>query len=331
MAADSPTSPARKATLASAVRQGNGRSRALVPHSSAGSHRICILLNKLKRVNRLRDALRTQEFCLTADLNLRTPRPARLLVEDAKTLSGSVHAVHVSDVDGFPSLALASLLLENEVDPVVQISAGSKSSTIIETELLGALAAGVTGLLLVRGERDEIKSSEHLSAKEMFHIVRSLREGRPQLDFCAGTPARIFKPRDGWRPRSLIEKVGIGANFVRTQFCFDSAQVRAYVQHLVRGRVTWDASLLLSVAVLPSAKGATWLKANMKGSKVPQAMIHRLEQAQDPEREGVQIAAELIQAFRHIPGVGGVCLMSPGRSELILEAIKASGMGPFGR
>ena len=275
-------------------------------------------------MKRLRDALRGDGLCLTAELNLRELRGAQALQDQARALCEYVDAVHLADVNDFSAFALASLLLEAGVDPILQLFAGKKSPAAIETELLGALSMGVTSLLLVRGDTGGRKSRDQVSARQMIALADEMREDRPSFDYMIGTVARVFKPVAGWHPKSLLEKTDAGANFIRTQLCFDSTQLADYVQHLVRAQVTWQASLIVGLAVLPSSKGAKWLKENMKGTKVPESMVRRLEQARDPELEGVQIAAELLSEFKQIPGVAGVCVMSPGPDHLIAEAIKVS-------
>ncbi len=53
---------------------------------------------------------------------------------------------------------------------------------------------------------------------------------------------------------------------------------------------------------------------------------NRFGQAADPEAEGVQIAAELLQEIADIPGLAGVALVTPGAAESIPAAVHASGL-----
>jgi 5,10-methylenetetrahydrofolate reductase len=64
----------------------------------------------------------------------------------------------------------------------------------------------------------------------------------------------------------------------------------------------------------------------MSDSRIPAALIQRLEDARDPEREGITICAELMQEISEIPGVSGINLMTTGNPEAIPAAIKASGL-----
>jgi 5,10-methylenetetrahydrofolate reductase len=89
---------------------------------------------------------------------------------------------------------------------------------------------------------------------------------------------------------------------------------------------TWDYSVMVSLTPLPSAQTARWLKKQYSDSKIPNAVIERLEAAGDPRAEGIAICAELMNEVRDIPGVSGVHLMTTGEPELLAEAIRASGL-----
>jgi methylenetetrahydrofolate reductase (NADPH) len=96
------------------------------------------------------------------------------------------------------------------------------------------------------------------------------------------------------------------------------------MDRLVEARTTWKFSVIVSLAPLPSADTARWVKEQMPDSKIPEALIKRLEQAPDPELEGIRICAEAMQEVAEIPGITGVHLMSTGSPEHISAAIDAS-------
>lgn len=273
-------------------------------------------------------------FSFSADLNLGAVGSVEDLLGQARILSGSVDGIHVSDGpnDGvhFPALAAARLLIENDIDPILQISCRDKTRSTLEIEIAGALALGVTSMLLVRGESAGISGTSDrivkVSTTELIQLVRSLEDRAEQANLSVGTIATVFKPAADWRPQALLKKTHAGANFIRTQLCFDTDKLNVYMPNLVRSKVTWKAPIFVNLAVLPSAKAAKWLAENLRGSLIPQKVIKRMEQAVDPISEGVDVAAELIAEFNTIPGISGVCLMTPGPPELILEAIKASGV-----
>jgi methylenetetrahydrofolate reductase (NADPH) len=68
------------------------------------------------------------------------------------------------------------------------------------------------------------------------------------------------------------------------------------------------------------------LRENLRGSVVPKKVIRRLQQASDPEQEGITICTELLQEMAEVPGVSGAHLMTPGEVETIPAAIRAAGL-----
>ncbi len=130
-------------------------------------------------------------------------------------------------------------------------------------------------------------------------------------------------PPAGWQPNSLLGKVKSGAQFAQTQFCMDAAIVRRYVSTLEVAGITRELALLIGVNPLRSAKSAHWMKSHLFGTIIPDAYIARMEQAAEPEREGIRICAELIEELSTIPGVAGVHIMAPGNDAAIPEVIGA--------
>ncbi len=186
--------------------------------------------------------MRTHGSCFTAELNLREFSSAKALIDRAKELSEVVDGVHINDLQGFSGHALSCLLLGAGVDPILQLSAGNKTPAAIETEMLGALSIGVTSLLLVKAEAEESNPKGQVSAKQMIGFAEELREDLPDADYRIGTVAPVFRPRAGWKPRSLVERVDAGANFIRTRLCLDASQLASWVEFLVRAQITWQAS-----------------------------------------------------------------------------------------
>ena len=83
--------------------------------------------------------------------------------------------------------------------------------------------------------------------------------------------------------------------------------------------------ILIGVGPLRSAKTAEWMRKNVPGMHVPDALIKRLAGATDQVREGRNFCIELIQELRTIKGVSGVHVMAYRQEELAAEIIEQSG------
>jgi methylenetetrahydrofolate reductase (NADPH) len=84
--------------------------------------------------------------------------------------------------------------------------------------------------------------------------------------------------------------------------------------------------ILVGVGPLRSAKTAEWMRKNVPGMHVPDAIITRLGGAQDQAREGRNICIELMQEIRDMRGVSGVHIMAYRQEESVAEIVERSGV-----
>ena len=124
----------------------------------------------------------------------------------------------------------------------------------------------------------------------------------------------------------MNEKIDAGAQFLQTRICMNAELLRHYSQHLVDQKLTQRTSLIGAVAVMSSADDVHWLRKNRPNVKIPPEMLKRLESADDPEAEGIQICAETIRAMQEIPGLDGVNIVAVKDISLIPRVIAASGL-----
>ena len=286
-----------------------------------------------------REAIQKQGFVITAELNLARETDISAIVEQAKELAACTNAIQLPDSPNaraqMTPLAVSNILLQNGIEPLPHLTCRDRNRVALESELISLGAMGVTSVLLLRGDdlrddhRPRVKQVFELRGKDLIETARVLADD-PGVncvpDFCIGTVATVFNPKAGWKPSSLLAKVEAGARFIQTQLCFDVATLRRYMTHVVEAQLTWKTAVIVSVATLPSAMSAKWLRKNLRGSVVPKKVIRRLEQARDPEQEGIIICSELLQQLSEVPGVSGAHLMTPGNMETIPEAILTSGL-----
>ena len=95
---------------------------------------------------------------------------------------------------------------------------------------------------------------------------------------------------------------------------------------MVAKRMTHRMQFIISLATLPSARIAEFMRDNRRRALIPPEVIKRLEQSADAESEGVAICSELLQQYEEIPGVRGVNITTLGSVDTIGAAIQASGL-----
>lgn len=287
----------------------------------------------------LKDSLRTKDFVLTGHLNLALVTDAAALIRQGETLRTAVDAVHLADNASMQpqmsSLAAAALLLPHDIDPIVHISCRDRNRIALQKDIFGAAAIGVTSVMVMRGKkvpkakRDTVRNVFDTPAKELLAFITRLKTDETPViapDFLAGVNAVAFDPDDTWKPENLTQKCDAGANFVQLQLCFDMELIRRYMARIVAKKLTHRVAFLVALSPLPSADAARHIRENVKNALVPDSVIERLENAPDPEQEGIDICAELLQEAAAIPGVSGASLMTLGRLETITAAIESSGL-----
>ena len=84
--------------------------------------------------------------------------------------------------------------------------------------------------------------------------------------------------------------------------------------------------ILAGVGRLRSAKTAEWMRKNVPGMHVPDAVIARLAGAKDQTREGLALCVDLIQEIREIRGIAGVHVMAYKQEESVAEIVERSGI-----
>lgn len=286
-----------------------------------------------------RQAVQSGAFTLTGELNLSRLSDADDAIRQAQLLGPCVDAVQVADNPGgrvqMASAAAAGIVLQSGIDVIPHLASRDRNRIALEADLLGMGALGVSSVLLMRG--DELPASVRppapqiweLSGRDLIALARALAEDEAVeavSDLCIGAVATVFNPKKTWTPQALLDKVAAGADFIQTQPCFDIPALRRYMGRLIDSQMTWRTAIIVSLAVLPSAVSAKWLRHHLKGSLVPRDIVRRLEQARNPEREGVAICAELLQELQDVPGITGAHIMAPGNPETIPAAIEASGL-----
>lgn len=284
-----------------------------------------------------REAMQGEKFTLTAELTLKRSSTADEVRRQADVLARYVDAIQVTDNPHawvqMSAVSAAAILLGHGIDPLPTLTCRDRNRIAIESDLLGLRALGVSSLILTRGHKVPKKHAVQagnvfdIAGRDLIALAASFEdEESPARGFFIGTGARVFRPKRDWTADSLAARAAAGARFLQTQLCFNLDSLRHYMRAMVEAKLTWRYSVIVSLAVLPSAVTAQWVKKNISDSRIPRPIIQRLEQASDPQQEGIRICAELMQEISEIPGVSGINLMTTGDADAIPAAIEASGL-----
>jgi methylenetetrahydrofolate reductase (NADPH) len=276
-------------------------------------------------------AVRGKNFAIAAELTLQRDSNSSDVQRQADALGRYVDGIQVTDNPygwvQMSALSASALLVEQGFDPVPVLTCRDRNRLALESDLLGFQALGVSSLMLMRGHR--VPKDHAVPATTVFDLAgRELIDlaARVDREFFIGTGARVFRPGPGWQADALTERSAAGAGFIQTQMCFNMIILRRYMDRFVELGLDRQYSVMVSLSPLPSAATASWVKKNMTDSRIPATLLKRLEDARNPEQEGIEICAELMQEIAEIQGVSGINLMTTGDPQAIPAAIIASGL-----
>ena len=294
---------------------------------------------------RLERVLRSGRFAVTAELNPPDSANPEDTFRQALVLSHVCDAINATDASGanchMPSIGICAVLTRAGYSPVLQISCRDRNRIAIQGDVLGAAAMGVHNILCLSG--DGVETGDQPGAKPVFDLdsttlLNAVRTMRDDGVFLSGrkitTPPRVFlgaaanpfAPPYDWRPLRLARKIAAGAQFVQTQYCYDIDMLERYMTAVRDLGLHEQCFILVGVGPLASAKAARWIRANVPGVHIPDAVIDRLSGAADQTLEGKRICIDLIQQIRQIKGVSGVHIMAYRQEHLVTEITLESGV-----
>jgi methylenetetrahydrofolate reductase (NADPH) len=310
--------------------------------SSAGARD----LGSLSELHRL---LRRGEFVVTAELETTDSADPVSVERAAEGLRGKVDAVNCTDNSAahphLAPMAASHLLSDAGIEPIMQFACRDRNRLGLQADLLGAAALGVRNVVCMTG--DDVSAGDHPEAKPIYdidaihllRIARTMRDegrylsGRPLTEpprFLIGAVENPFAPPLDFRPMRLGKKIEAGAEFIQTQICFNVEKLRLFMSR------TRDLGLLEHVWVLAgifiprSARGAWYLRDMVPGIDVPDAVVQRLDgtPAERQREEGINLALEVIDEVRSIPGIAGLHLMPIRNEGAIVEVVERAGLLP---
>ena len=292
-------------------------------------------------------------FALTAEIGPpRGPDP-QAVIDKARSVKGVADAYNVTDnqtaVVRMSSVAASKILVDEGLEPVMQMVCRDRNRIAMQSDLLGAHALGIRNCLCLSGDHQSAgaggKLHGHPGAKNVFDIdsiqllavLRGLRdeavqEGGDAIDpaapFFIGAAWTPLGPPEKFRTLRLAKKVEAGADFVQTQAVYDISRFAAAMKRAEDAGLTERTAILVGIIVPRSAGMLKYMDGNVPGIDVPEEMIQRLTSVPDAKEEGVKIALELIEAARDIPGIKGVHLQAIEAEGALPDIIEAAGLLP---
>ena len=258
----------------------------------------------------------------------------------AQLLKDKVHAVNITDgsraIMRMCSLAMSKLLLENGIEPIMQISCRDRNKIALQSDILGANALGIKNILCITG--DSVKAGDQKNTKavhelESVRLLKQIQEFNQGIDptfetlsdektniFSGATADPGCKNQKSLQTR-IRKKKEAGASFLQTQMVMERNDLINFCKEI---SAPLEIPVIAGVFLLKSYKNALFINKNVPGANIPENILNRLKEANDPLREGILIAAEQAKDFIDI--AEGIHIMAVKAEHLIPEIIETAGL-----
>ena len=290
--------------------------------------------------SKLQQTLEKNSKVITAELM--PPRggdPIRSL-KIAQLLKNKVHAVNITDgsraIMRMCSLAMSKLLLDNGIEPIMQISCRDRNKIALQSDILGANALGIRNILCITGDSVKAGDQQETKAVHEFEAVRLLKQIQsfnqgidPTFEELPDKRTNIFSGAavdpSCRNQRSLksriIKKKEAGAKFLQTQIVMDRKCLADFCNEISN---PLEIPVIAGVFLLKSYKNALFINKFVPGANIPENILNRLKEAKNPLQEGILIASE--QAKDFITIADGIHLMAVKSEDLIPEILEKAGL-----
>ena len=303
----------------------------------------------MKTKSNIERILESGGFVVTSECGPPRGADPEVIRKKGELLKGVVDAVNVTDnqtsVVRMSSLSSCVILKGMGFDPILQMVCRDRNRIAIQSDILGAAALGINNLLCLSG--DHQKFGDHPKAKNVFDIdsvqlvytARTMRDdgkfiggeevkGKPMLFI--GAAENPFADPFEIRAARLGKKVKAGCQFIQTQCIYNVERFERWMGMVRDLGLHERCAILGGVTPFKSVGMARYMKNQVPGMDVPDAMIERMKGVPKEKQaeEGIKICVETIQRLKEMPGVRGIHIMAIEWEEKVSEIAKAAGLLP---
>jgi methylenetetrahydrofolate reductase (NADPH) len=277
-------------------------------------------------------------FIFTAETTPAVSTNLKQSIDRVLPLVGIADAVNVTDSPNsktrLSSLLVAAGIKELGLDVILQLTGRDRNRIAIESEVLGALSLGINKVLCLTGDKPSKGGPQvvnELDSAGIMKLLTGMSNGKlsdgtdikEPLPIFPGAADDLYLQKNNSEAIGFLKiKIGNGARFVQTQYCFDEEICTFYSDLLMANGKTDNLKVLIGMGPLKSAKQALWMRENLWGVNISDNIIARLDASNNPNKEGLMICHELISKLMDLPGIDGVHLMGPNCEHDSAEIIK---------
>jgi methylenetetrahydrofolate reductase (NADPH) len=279
-------------------------------------------------VSRLEQAIDAGRFLVTAELLTVNSGGLDAVRNHFAPYEEWVDAVNATDNTAAHAhaspLAVAIALKGLGMEPIMQLVCRDRNRLALQADIAGAALHGIenicclTGDDVTAGDEPETRRVFDLDSTQLIAVAETMRNGRylsgrkldPPPRLVIGAVENPQAPPVDYRVDRALKKVRAGARFLQLQVVFELAPLTRFMTEAVEKSLAERAAILPSICLVRSPKALRFIDEKVPGISVPPDVIERCERAADPEAECFEVACELADAARVLPGVRGLHLIS---------------------
>ena len=298
-------------------------------------------------MSKLQERLAAGQFVVTGEIGPPKGTNIAPALHEAQTyLKGNVVAVNVTDIQTavmrLGSLATCRLLVEDDIEPILQMVTRDRNRLALQSDALSAAVFGIENVLCLTG--DHVVMGDHRDAKPVYDLdsvgllqaMSRLEAGSDMGCDFKGNPntldgaPKFFKgccttpcsPDPEAQIIKLEKKVAAGAQFVQTQAVYDPATFETFMKRIAYLKIP----VLVGIVVLKSAGMAKYMNRAVPGVQVPDAIIKELTAAPKDglKKTAAEIAGRLVREMKGM--CQGAHLMTLGWDDVVPDILAHSGL-----
>lgn len=285
------------------------------------------------------------EFVVTAEVAPPTGANAANVHNKARRLQKLIHAANVTQnpmaSSRMSSLACSLLLASDGIEPILQLTARDYNRLALQSEILGAAALGIHNVLCLTGDPPSLNRVPagdlpyDLDATQMVWILRRLRDDGCFLDgrqvsespkLFLGVAGSPNSPRPHLEALRLQKKINAGAQFIQTQLVYEVEALERWLEALQARNLLKKAYILVGIGPLRSLRMTRYMQEHIPDVVIPHQLVHKMERSKDPEETGFEIALNLIDRVKGLPGVNGLHIMGVGWETALPRLLREAGL-----
>jgi methylenetetrahydrofolate reductase (NADPH) len=308
----------------------------------------------------LEKVIRSGAFVVSGELGPPQGWEREEIEHKAQLLKGLVDGVNLTDnqtaIVRMSSIAAARILVEEGLEPIMQMTCRDRNRLGMQGDLLGAYALGVRNVLALSGDHQVFgnhptaKNVHDIDSMQLIKMIHDMGAGTFQngdkihggpMPMLVGAAANPFADPFDFRPYRLAKKVAAGAQFIQTQLIYDMTRFREYMKRVVDMGLHEKVAILAGVGPLKSSGAARYMRDKVPGMMVDDYYVDEMLKAIQgiPKEEkaarraawrkrGIELCIEQIEEIKTIEGVAGVHLMAIEWEEAVKPITEGAGLLP---